>query len=309
MRDFSESHIRFLYNVLRTRKFELVITNDIDTLPLALKLKGEGIARYVIFDAHEFYPEIYSNRLWLFVKGRYYESLCRTYISQADAMTVISSTMLEQYREFMDNKLPSNIFVLPNYAIYHDLKPTAVKPPVKLVHHGVGGRARKLHLLLDMMHYLPTNDYRLDMYIIPTQPSYLRTLQARKPSNVRILEPVPMTELIPTLNRYDIGISLLPLRGQYKTALPNKFFQYVQARLALIVSASTEMRAYIEQYGFGLYVETVEPQPSEIAKLISTLSPERIMAYKRRAHEYARTLSIDALKPSLLEFIDSLVAG
>jgi hypothetical protein len=71
-------------------------------------------------------------------------------------------------------------------------------------------------------------------------------------------------------------------------ALPNKFFEYVMAGLALCVSELPEMARLVHQYELGTLIPRVEP--AAIAAAINGLDRHRIDAFKRASLRAAREL-------------------
>jgi len=89
---------------------------------------------------------------------------------------------------------------------------------------------------------------------MPNDEVYRDELRARCAGSerVRVLDPVPYRDLVQTLNGYDVGVFVLPpVNVNYEWTLPNKFFDYVQARLGVIVGPSPEMAREVEARGFG----------------------------------------------------------
>ena len=70
---------------------------------------------------------------------------------------------------------------------------------------------------------------------------------------VTVHDPVPPDTLPTVLNQYDLGVFLYPLRTlSHRFHLPNKFFDFVQARLGLVFSPAPEIDAHIAEYGIGI---------------------------------------------------------
>ena len=75
----------------------------------------------------------------------------------------------------------------------------------------------------------------------------------------------------------------------YKYALPNKFFEFVQARLAIAVGDSSEMRDYVKKFQLG--VSAKSNNPKDMADVIQKMSNNDIMLYKQNSHKFAEELS------------------
>ena len=78
----------------------------------------------------------------------------------------------------------------------------------------------------------------------------------------------------------------------------------MQARLAIAVGDSPEMRDYIEKYQLGVSARknTAKAMADEILKL----SKDDIMGFKRNAQAYARELSSEPNVTSLRKIADEL---
>ena len=91
--------VRRAAKFLKDHNFALIVANDLDTLPLALTHRRGA---KVLYDAHEYTPKQYGGRfLWRFFLQEYIWYLCRTRITQPDAMTTVGPALAEEYsREF-----------------------------------------------------------------------------------------------------------------------------------------------------------------------------------------------------------------
>ncbi len=80
--------------------------------------------------------------------------------------------------------------------------------------------------------------------------------------------------LYPLTCSADLGISLEEDLGlNYRYALPNKLFDYIQCRVPVLCSALPEMSKIVETYGIGIAVRYREPE--RLAKSIRFMLEER----------------------------------
>ena len=101
---------------------------------------------------------------------------------------------------------------------------------------------------------------------------------------------MPYAELAETLNAYDVGIHVLPpINFNNKLALPNKLFDYVQARLGVVIGPSQEMEYYVDHYGIGVVAEDFTREATTAA--IDRLTVESVTGFKRHAHDSAEELA------------------
>lgn len=271
---------------LRNVAADVVIANDLETLPLALSLRGSP---KVIFDAHEYKPREFEDRAVFRLWQRYHWFLWRTYVPRADAVTTVSPGLVEAFR--------SDLGVAPtlitNATAFHDLEPTPLHTPIRLVHHGYAIVSRNLELTLEMAALLGDR-FSLDLLLLPSSQGYLEKLaaQAEGIPNVRMRAPVSPRDLASETNDNDMGVFLLPpVNYNYRHALPNKLFEFVQARLGVAIGPSPDMAAIVTEHELGIVADDFTPHA--MARAISGLSAEDITRMKRHSHAAARTLSAE----------------
>ncbi len=265
---------------------DFIAVHDLRLLPVALALRG---ARgRVLFDAREYYPRHYEDLLWWrLTYRRFNRELCRRYLPRADAVVTVSPGLGAEYaREF-----GVACRVLPSLPAPLALEPQPVTPgQVRLVHHGLASPSRRLEGMIRMMDHLPAR-FSLDLILMPADAAYLarlRTLCAAR-SRVRLLPPLPFAELVAATNRYDVGVFLVPpVSFNLRFALPNKFFEFVQARLMIAIGPSPEMARYVREHDLG--VVAADFAPASLAAALATLSDAEIARFKANAHRAAAVL-------------------
>src|SRR5690606_36659821 len=138
-----------------------------------------------------------------------------------------------------------------NTPLDQKLSPSAVDAErIRLIHHGSAIRSRHLGVIIEMMKYLDER-FTLDFMLVETDATYIAELRraARMDPRIRFIEPVAMQDICHRINEFDVGVFLLPpVNFNYKYALPNKFFEFIQARLAVAIGPSPEMATLLRQY-------------------------------------------------------------
>lgn len=276
---------------------DLVLANEVDTLPVALKLGAR-----VLCDAHEYAPREFEDRpLWrLFYQG-YRVHLCRRYLPRADAVTTVGPSIADAYARDTGVR-PA---VVTNAPAFHDLRPgpVAAGGPVRLVHHGAALPGRKIENMVRVMKHLDGR-YEFDFVLAGSDRAYVERLKwlAGGDERLRFPAPVPMASLPQFLNGYDVGVySLPPSNFNNRYALPNKFFEFVQARLALAVGPSPEMACLVRQHDLGVVADDFSP--AAMARTIRGLDAARIAHHKGRAHAAAWELSGERNREVLLGLV------
>jgi glycosyltransferase involved in cell wall biosynthesis len=123
---------------------------------------------------------------------------------------------------------------------------------------------------------------------------------------VRLAPPVPMVDLVRAANAFDIGLFALPDHSRHnRFALPNKFFEYTMAGLALCVSDLPEMARLVKDHDLGVLFSGMEP--SVIAATINSLDRASIDRYKRQSLAAARQLNWQKESEKLVSLCEKLV--
>ena len=105
-------------------------------------------------------------------------------------------------------------------------------------------------------------------------------------------DPVKPAELPKTLNQYDVGVFWIPpFNTNARLTLPNKLFDFVQARLAVAVGSTVEMVDVVKQYDLGIVSSGFSVE--QIVESLNTLTSENIAVYKQNVDAAARDLSFD----------------
>jgi hypothetical protein len=301
------------FNTLKTKKMmiegmkiddriDIIISNDIETLPTSVILSNHFNSKLYL-DAHEFEPLHHNTFKFKFFYKRYWDSICKKYLKEVDYMTSVSDGIANEY----SRRYNLNCEVMMNVPFYYELEPKECRSDkIKLVHHGIAGPGRKLENMIFLMSHL---DERFELYFVllkmeTSYGEYLREL-AKNSKKIHFLEPVLSNDVPNFINQFDMGIYLLgESTFNQKMALPNKIFQFIQARLGIIIWPSQEMVKIVTKYRIGLYSDDFNIK--QIAKKINQLTTEDIMYYKRNSANAALVLNSEINKKKLLSIIKKL---
>jgi hypothetical protein len=150
----------------------------------------------------------------------------------------------------------------------------------------------------------------LDLVLAPGDAAYIAELGARADAlggAVRVLPPVPFDEIVPVLAAYDAGIFVCPpTTFNLLHALPNKLFEFVQARLAVVVGPSPEMARIVTEHGLGVVADGFTAE--DTARALATLSSARVTEHKAASHRAAEALSAERLSTPWLDAVGNLLA-
>jgi len=266
--------------VLLEKKPHIVIAHDPEWLPYLVKLKN-GFK--LIYNAHEYHPlELNDDADWMRNKGIYYHNIYKQCLNKVDILINVCDSIARKCKE----EYNKNSLVIPNAAFYH---PHLISgkigkdKPIRIIHHGVAIPSRQIECMIETVKMLGEG-YQFDLMLVPGNADYLNQLKGSiaNETNIRVIEPVSFDEIVPFINQYDIGIYNLPSESyNEKVALPNKVFEFIQARLCLVVSPNVEMARLVKKYDIGVVAESFEPKA--FYEAIRGLDRATIERYKQNA--------------------------
>lgn len=299
-------YVRHAADALQGERFDLIIANDAASWPLATRL-ADGTGSRLLFDAHEYSPREFEDIWWWrWLQAPQKRWICHNWLRRADSLLTVCPGIADEYaREFGVAKP----LVLRNAPAAENVEPHPVsREHVRMIHHGTAAPSRRIETMIDLIRRLDRR-FTLDLMLIGEGSSYYRSLRARAAGEprIRFLPPVKQTELVAATNHYDVGLYLLePNSFNNRHALPNKFFEFIQSRLALAIGPSPEMAALVREHDLG--VVSADFSPASLADALQSLTPESIGTFKTNAHRAARLLCWEHESRVLLSEVRRLLA-
>ena len=296
---------RTVRNVLKEEPIDLIIANDFTGLPVCAAAAATMKVK-LLYDAHE-YTVGQSNHDSKWAKERlpYIRYALNKYLHKCERVTTVCDSIAKEYQITFGIPLPT---VIKNAAPYNDLLPQDIHgDKIKLVHHGLALRQRAIEDMIKVVELLDSR-YELYLYLVFKDMEYFSELKkmAAVSGRVFFMEPVPLAQITSTLNLYDIGLYILPPTNfNQLNALPNKLFEFIQARLAIAIAPSPEMSALVEKYELGVIAGDFSPE--SMAKVISSLDDEAIQRYKQNSHSCAKDLSAELEMEKFVGIVEDLV--
>jgi hypothetical protein len=281
----SASKIRFPQNV------DAYIVHDFEALVVLLNIAPNIPEVYL--DAREFTPdEIPSGAWYRAILQRYRkEWLVGQHINRVKGIMTVSPVIAQAYKSWFGVEIPTVILNVPDF---QEIQPSKVQETsIRLVHHGLASRPRRLELLIRLLELL---DHRFELHfvLVPTDEdsNYLdefraSALASKRATSIQFHDPVPFTEIARFIQRFDVGVFFhLPDTLNAENALPNKFFEFIQARLAIAIGPSTEMKNIVESYNLGVVSNEFKIQ--ELAKLLNNLTTQAVSEFKENSNVAAQ---------------------
>jgi len=296
------------YAIIKTlsdRKFDVVIANDVETLPLAFAFPGNP---KVIFDAHEYAPRHFEDKkMWRIFFQDFNTWLCKKYIPKVNGMMTVGKGLANEYEKNFQVR-PT---VITNANNFFDVQPgTTTENKIRLVHHGIATPSRKLELMFDVMALLD-NRFTLDLILLTPgfaskgTRQYLDDLRerAKQDPRIKIIPPVKSSEVVNAIKHYDMGIFLLPpVNFNYENTLPNKLFDFIQARLGIAIGPTPEMAEIVNHYHIGIVSEQFTAM--SLAENLIKITKSDLDTFKKNASVAASELNaeVNAIKINALIF-------
>jgi hypothetical protein len=293
---------------LKRRSWDLVIANDIDTLPIAFSVKGKG---KVVFDAHEYAPRHFEDKkIWKLFFQPFYMHLCKRYIHLTDGMLTVGKGLAEEYKK----EFGVNPVIITNAARYHEIGPSEVpRDKIRLIHHGIANASRRLEIMIEMMDLLDDR-FTLDLILMTSEyasgqtRSYIEVLKekALKNPRIKILPAVRSSEIVKTINAYDIGVFIIPpINFNYANTLPNKLFDFLQARLGIAIGPTPEMADIVNAYELGVVADDFTA--AGLASKLGSVTREDVIRFKNNARRAALDHNAEKNEDRLIALLDRII--
>jgi len=263
---------RLFFTLLFASRPSLFIANDLDTLPasyLASRIRGVKL----IYDSHEFFtqvPELIGRKriqaVWKWIEYRI--------VPRLDHAVTVSYPIATIYRRLYGTR-----FRVVRNVPYRRTPPVKVETSKErgkslIIYQGALNVGRGLELMIETMGLLEDA-----VFVIVGTGDMERELK-QKVQDAGLQDKVVFKgrmspeELFPLTCSADVGISLEEDLGlNYRYALPNKLFDYIQCRVPVLCSHLPEMARVVETYGIGIAVRKRDPE--DIAKMVRFMLEER----------------------------------
>lgn len=262
---------------------DVVHANDLDTLPAGVALARRSRAR-LVYDAHELYSEFESPAPR--IARRLLVVLERGLARRADAIVTVSDGVADELRGRL--RLRERPLVVSNAPAVAEIRPLAVSEgPVRAVYQGGLGPGRGLD---DLLAAADAREVELAIRIRMADPGVLRRAVAERglAERVRVLDPVPPSEVLDALAGFDVGVIFdRPQSRNSDLSLPNKFFEYLMAGLAIVAPHLKTIGPLVESEGIGTTYRPDDPDGLRIALERLAQDRDALGEMRRRARELA----------------------
>ena len=254
---YLEFNIRILLYLL-LRRFDYIVANDLDTL-LGSFYASKLRLKTLIYDSHEYFTELpelvnreFPKKVWKLLESRILPRLKYTYtVSES-----IAKTYKKQYG--IEMKVVRNV----PFKISTKLMDESIKNGTKrILYQGSLNIGRGLEHMIDAMEFLDNTKLHIVGDGDITEELKERIIKKGVADKVELMGRIPFDELPSITNKADLGIALEENIGlNYYYALPNKLFDYIQARIPVLVSPFPEMQKIVNKYEIGTVYDHKTPE-------------------------------------------------
>ncbi len=283
---YAEFNFRLFIKLLFIKK-DFLISNDLDTL-LPNYLISKMFRKKLLYDSHELFTEVpelinrpFIKKVWLFIE--------RSLVRNLSNCFTVSQSIANHYNKRYDSKFK----VLRNLPYKREVDkssfPFNTNNKNIILYQGAINMGRGLELMIDTMDYLENTLFIVigdgDLFDKLKNNVVVRGLDQKVKFLGRITPDI-LSKLTPLAH---IGISLEEDLGlNYRYALPNKLFDYIQARIPVIVSDLPEMRKVVEEFAVGEVLRVRSPEV--LSKLIIDMLGKRKGHWKPQLQTASQTL-------------------
>lgn len=278
---YAEYNFRLFIKLLFiTKKNNILLSNDLDTLiPNFMVSKLQRIP--LVFDSHELFSELpsiqgrYSQKIWGFIEN--------WLVPKQKYFFTVSNSIANWFYE----KYKVKPLVLKNF-------PTLKNIPFKetqdkyILYQGALNKGRGLLALIEAMQTI-----EIPLKIVGEGPFKSKIeekiIELKLQNKVLLLGNLNPEKLIPITQNASLGISLEEDLGlSYRYSLPNKLFDYIQAKTPILATYLPEIKNVVETYKVGEIIE--DHSPKNITKAINKILKNGKHYYKLNLEKASKEL-------------------
>ncbi len=280
---------------------QLVVVNEIDLIPHGpFREAIMTPQKRVYFDVHEDHLSSLARNVLESIAFDSYNSWVRMQFDEFIAIrgfeNVGFSTVEDSIARKYSKHMGADFKVVRNSPYFVEIEPHKVDTSrIQLVHHGMGTRSRGIEAAIKSLRSLP--DFELHLYLVSTN-WYLFKLKLlgllHGVSKRLFLHRPVSTESIPlSISKHDVAIVLSPpVTENQLNALPNKFFESIQARLAVVVGPNPTMASIVKSSRNGIVLDGW--MAKDLVEGLRGINGDEIARMKNASHTVAYEMSAES---------------
>ncbi|NNC83837.1 MAG: glycosyltransferase family 4 protein [Flavobacteriales bacterium] len=301
-------YLEFIWKSLRyLRETDVLHINDVEPLPIGVIFRILSLGRVkLVYDAHE----LESAKKGVGPKGqkmvRIIERSARPFVS---GFITISESVAKYYREthgfdpvILFNCPPSVPYEGPNDGLRTEFGLT--EEDIIFIYQGGLAPGRGIEQLLEAFSSLKKPHRHLVILGFGRLEELVKQADEAH-SNIHFKASVPMEQLLRVTAGADVGFSMLSRDCEnHETTLPNKLFEYMAARIPVIVSPVREMSRYVRDFGIGHVLQTNSPEA--IVEVVEHIEKSELDRFKAALESYAGQFTWEVMEKKLIALYDQV---
>jgi glycosyltransferase involved in cell wall biosynthesis len=289
-----------LFTFLLFKKYDAVLANDLDTLPgcfIAAILRR----KVIIYDSHEYFTEVpelvnrgFQKKSWLRIEQFILPKIKFAY--------TVCESIANEYKF----KYNTNFNVVRNLPTRKPALQTHTENV--LMYQGALNLGRGIELMIETMKYL--DNYTLWIAGAGDVEDELKTLVVKLnlSDKVKFLGRIPLNKLHALTSKAKLGLSFEEDLGlNYRFALPNKLFDYIQAQIPVLVSDLPEMQKVVTEFEVGEVLKFREPQKVAVQIMEMLNNDEEKHGWKKHLEKAASELCWENEKMKLITIFEKAI--
>ncbi len=297
-----------LFFYLLFRKMDLLLANDLDTLPanyLVSRIKRIPL----VYDSHEYFtgvPELQDRKIvkgiWKWIEKRIFPNLKYIY--------TVSQSIADLYKEEYNREVKVVRNLSPGWKPVN--KPSRSELGIAegkriLILQGSGiNIERGAEEAVEAMLYVE-NAILLIIGEGDVMDQLKKSLdQMDLSGKILFINKMPYAKLLEYTSLGDVGLTLdKDTNLNYRYSLPNKLFDYIQARVPVLASKLVEVEKIIRNYEIGELIDSHEPK--HIAEKLNFMldSEDKRREWKKNLEKAAEELCWENEEEKLIEVLES----
>lgn len=306
------SYTHLWKNEIYPEELEVIVANDLITLPAGVLLKKKHSNVKLVYDSHEYElhrmpPLTKINKLFVWAV----EGFCIRY---CDDIITCSSYIADEMQQIYGTYPISCIYNSPNLdklpigknRLRDDLK--LESDSIILLHVGKLTYGRGIEIIARYLTHLPNvhlvNLGGWDNTFKANIDSIIDDLNIK--SQFHFLEPVPPNNVVDYIKGADIGlISIEGLTKSYEYSMPNKLFEISFARIPIIVNKSLKCASLVKEYNFGIDFDIYSFDSFKLT-IESILKNKASFYDKKYFNDFSEIYSWKTQEKKLIDIINTL---
>ncbi len=247
---YAEYNFRLFFKLLFLKK-DILLANDLDSL-LSNYFISKISKTKLVYDSHELFTELpelinrpFTKEIWSLIEGFILPKIRNCY------------TVCESIANYYNTKYSTNFQVIRNYPeqsklIQPNKFPFDIENEKIILYQGALNKGRGLELMIDTMQYIDNAIFVIIGDGDLTHELKEKVISTNTSNRVKFVKKKFPEELQKLTILADLGISIEEDLGlNYRFALPNKLFDYIQARIPVLVSNLPEMSQMVLKHNVG----------------------------------------------------------